>query len=111
MNASVKVMLSYDYCHFEIALSSDQDMTLSEVNEMRKAAHRLADNAVRQYKVAKSEAAGNLAWQKEKFYQKAEEIRLKPVSEWTPEDKAHMKILADRDWTARYDYDDDQGQF
>ena len=44
---SVKIMLSYDYCHFEIALASDEEMELKEINEMRKDAQRLADEAVR----------------------------------------------------------------
>ena len=105
--ASVKVMNSYDYGHFEMTLGTTEPVTMAEINEMRKDAQRLVDNAIRQYKQAKSEANGQLAWQKEQFYAKANEIRQKPVSEWTPEDKAHMKVLADRDWDARYDYGDD----
>lgn len=113
MKASVKVMNSYDYGHFEITLSSDQEMTISEINEMRKDAQRLVDNSVRQYKEAKRQATGDLNWQKDLFYKKADEIRLKPVIEWTPEDKAHMKVLADRNWESwnGYDYDDDEGMF
>jgi hypothetical protein len=49
MQASVKVMRSYDYCHFEVCLSLDKEMTLGEINNMRKDAARLADEAVRQY--------------------------------------------------------------
>jgi hypothetical protein len=35
-SASVKVMRSYDYCHFEIALSSDNMENLIGVDELRK---------------------------------------------------------------------------
>lgn len=53
MNASVKVMRSYDYCHFEICLSEEVDQ-LDNVDALRKEAARLADKAVEQYKTAKS---------------------------------------------------------
>lgn len=56
MNASVKIMLSYDYNHFEVALSEECE-DLKAANELRKSAQRLADEAVRQYKVAQEMAA------------------------------------------------------
>ena len=43
MSASVKIMLSYDYCHFEVSISSDAN-TVVAANELRKAAQRLADD-------------------------------------------------------------------
>ena len=52
----VKVMLSYDYNHFEVCLSVDENATLKEINERRKEAQRLCDEAVRQYKIAKVKA-------------------------------------------------------
>ena len=109
--ASIKVMNSYDYGHFEITLGSDQPGTLAEANEMRKDAQRLVDNAVRQYKVAKSEATHSIMFEKEKFYARVDEIRQKPAADWTIEDKAHMKVMADKDWDARYDYGDDEDMF
>lgn len=56
--AGVKVMRSYDYCHFEITLSGSLGGTpelerFKAIDEMRKEAARLADKAVEQYKVAK----------------------------------------------------------
>lgn len=38
MSATVRVMRSYDYCHFEIVLGSNEDMTTDQVNDMRKEA-------------------------------------------------------------------------
>lgn len=111
MKASVKVMNSYDYGHFEITIGSDDVATLAEINEMRKDAQRLVDNAIKQYKTAKSVANGSYVWERDKFFAKAEEIRQKPVKEWTPEEKAHMKVLADKNWESQYDYDDDEGRF
>lgn len=53
MHASVKVMRSYDYCHFEVSLSIDDAATDADVDELRKRAARLVDKAVRQYVLAK----------------------------------------------------------
>lgn len=58
-NASVKVMLSYDYSHFEASMSLENDEGLSkeDIDLARKDCQRLADKAVGQYKTAKSMAA------------------------------------------------------
>lgn len=66
--ASVKVMLSYDYCHFEICLSSDNDMTLDQVDNLRKDAQRLADKSVSQYKKAQEFKKEKLRLQNECDY-------------------------------------------
>jgi len=50
MGASVKIMLSHDYCHFEVSKSTDDNITDKEINQMRKDVQKLADEAVRQYK-------------------------------------------------------------
>jgi hypothetical protein len=57
-SASVKVMLSYDYSHFEssISLESDNELTVKEIDDARKTCQRLCDKAVEQYKVAKKMA-------------------------------------------------------
>jgi hypothetical protein len=109
MKGSVKVMLSYDYCHFEISLSSDEDTSLSQIDDMRKDAQRLACKAIKQYKIAKSVANEDSTWQKNKFYEKIDAIRQKPANEWTPEDKAYMKVMSDRNWDeyGGYDYEDE----
>lgn len=55
--ATVKVMRSYDYCHFEVCLSSSSASTPDAVDGLRKQAARLADKAVDQYRIAKNNAA------------------------------------------------------
>jgi hypothetical protein len=110
-NASVKVMLSYDYCHFEVVLSGEID-TLEAADNMRKDAQRLADKAVAQYKVAKK-AANKLAATKAGLERLEFDVKVIkenfPKSEWTPEHKAKIKALADAEFRAglRYDYEDD----
>ena len=106
---SVKVMLSYDYCHFEVALASDDEMTLEQIDEMRKDAMRLADKAVFQYKVAKA----NVQYSKyntshRKNLEKQVQIIKEnfPKSEWTEEQKATVKALKDFKY---WDYQDDWG--
>ena len=108
--ASVKIMLSYNYCHFEVALSSDLDTTLKQVNELRKDAQRLTDEAVRQYKKMKEHAEKNWDWERRRVVDASEKVRQKPKSAWSPEDKAIMKLLSDKAWAAErcYDYDDDE---
>jgi len=101
----VKIMLSYDYCHFEICLSSDEDKTLKEINEMRKQAQRLADEAVRQYIVAKAKAYDELRYgDPEEFYKEIVKISKIPEPERTPEQKAALKVWEDY----QYNYEDDQ---
>lgn len=57
--ASVKVMLSYDYSHFEASMSLENEsgLTMQEIDDARKKCQRLADKAVGQYKKAKEMAA------------------------------------------------------
>ena len=107
MQGSVKIMLSYDYCHFEIALASDKEMTLKEINEMRKNAQRLADEAVRQYKVAKEMASKRIEISRERANLEREVATIKniPKKEWTAEQKAKVKALADREYWNKFDYD------
>lgn len=111
-SASVKVMLSYDYCHFEVVLGCDREISTSEVDAMRKDAQRLADKAVEQYRVAKAE---------ESRLRRADAIMLDlstkvkaikeniPKSEWDAEQKATVKAYEDAEFrvTQLYDYQDD----
>lgn len=114
--AGVKVMRSFDYCHFEVTLSGSlngvpEAERFKAVDEMRKQAARLADKAVEQYKVAKENA--HLLEQDpsdlEHLRQRFGEILKKPESERTPKDKAIVKAIEDRAHRSRlrYDYDDD----
>ena len=112
MSASVKVMRSFDYCHFEISLGTDEAVTINEVDDMRKEAARLADKAVEQYKTAKEVLSYQ---QNARFYckqleEKADEIiKNVPETERTPEQKAVLKELSDHQhkMTRLYDYEDD----
>ena len=110
--ASVRVLRSYDYCHFEVQLSSvgrvpdvgmiEPGMTLAEVDLLRKEAARLADKAVEQYKIAKAahERRDNIEqkWRLTDAQNTPEENR-------TPEQKAIIKYHADANFRAKFDYD------
>jgi hypothetical protein len=114
-NASVKVMRSYDYCHFEVVLGRDNGQPLNkyDVDEMRKGAARLVDKAVEQYKIMKKfliekSETGHDYNRLSKIvagYLKEQPQR----SEWTPEQKAVEKRLRDLDFyrSLEYDYQDD----
>lgn len=113
MGASVKIMLSYDYCHFEICKSTDENISDKEINEMRKDVQRLADEAVRQYKVAKkvAEQRKKLEWDKERFLRRIKEIDSKAEQDRTIAEMADLKIYQDNEWQKRYemnyDYEDE----
>jgi hypothetical protein len=109
LTANVKIMLSYDYNHFEVALSAECSDML-DVNNLRKRAQRLADEAVRQYKVSKEMASKRSVLENE-FRRLKDEINFinkKPQSDWTAEEKAKVKALNDKlYWEAhQYNYDD-----
>lgn len=103
---SVKVMRSYDYCHFEVNLGSTEPVTLADADAMRKEAARLADKAVEQYKVAKSAAERRSsiaeAW-------KLIQAKNVPEGERTPEAKAVIKYHSDAAFRSQFDYDYDDG--
>jgi len=107
VNASVKVMNSYDYCHFEVALSAD-DVTLEDTDNMRKDAQRLVDKAIKQYKIAKK--AHDHTEPSGEFVRRVKAIKENfPQSEWTPDQKAAVKQYDDMCFLAshQYDYQDD----
>lgn len=111
MKARVKVMLSYDYCHFEIALEA-KVARLSEVDELRKDAQRLADKAVSQYKIAREDASRQYIQENTRKKLSREVLVITenyPRSEWTPEQKATVKAYEDAEYALRcgYDYEDD----
>lgn len=115
ITASVKIMLSYDYNHFEIAMSTDEIQDIKLINEFRKEVQRLADEAVRQYKLSKEKADKRLLLdrEKEKLIKEISFIRLKPETEWTAEEKAKVKAREDYNYWQQhdYDYDDDEDLF
>jgi hypothetical protein len=110
LTASVKVMRSYDYCHFEVCLSSDAANCADAVDALRKEAALLADKAVEQYKIAKENAqlAENDKLRLETLRYRHEPVLAKPEGERTPEDKAIIKTIEDRAHRnrPRYNYED-----
>lgn len=109
--ASVKVMRSHDYCHFEVCLSSSSANTPELVDELRKTAARLADKAVSQYRIAKINASRLLS---EKYERAAVVDRVKYIREIAEGDRtvnqqAELKAFDDQKWEAshNYDYEDD----
>jgi hypothetical protein len=120
-SASVKVMRSYDYCHFEVTLAvslseieGNRDDKIAVVDDLRKDAARLADKAVEQYKIAKSCAAKweyqsqSNAERKARLTKLAEIIQSVPERERTPEENGILKGIADEQYARRqYDYQDD----
>lgn len=107
--ASVKVMRSHDYCHFEVCLSSSSANAPELVDEMRKTAARLADKAVEQYKVAKINVMAMARNKEERSWLEKEvaEILTKAEGDRTPNEMARVKALADWNFERRFDYQDD----
>lgn len=118
-NASVKIMLSYDYSHFESSLSIEKDsgLTLKEIDDARKDCQRLADKAVAQYKTAKEHAAARVdgIYKIQNFKFECESIKKKDESDRTLKEIAMLKQYENENWQAQfennYDYDDDDDQF
>jgi len=107
MKASVKVMRSYDYNHFEVSLSSEEVSSLEEVDDLRKSAARLVDKAVIQYQTSKNHA---LRIPDQELSRQAKIITENhPKSEWTEEQKAIIKKHEDdMYWSNRiFDYEDE----
>jgi len=113
MGTSVKIMLSYDYCHFEICKSTTAAVTDEQVNIIRKGVQRLADEAVRQFIKAKAFADKLLQTKgehnREQFF--TDKILAKPEGERTVNEVAQLKAFEDRNWkeelSRSYNYDDD----
>lgn len=100
---TVRVMRSYDYCHFEISLDCPEGASLDEVNERRKEAALLVDEAVRQYKIAKK-AEADREWHQrdvEATLKRVDAIKERPQSEWSVEEAAIMRAYEDKSfWDA-----------
>ena len=113
MSASVKIMLSYDYNHFEVCLSSDQDLSLDLVDDMRKDCQRLADKAVTQYKIANESAVrrSDGRYQLQNFIQACKIIENKPPEDRTIKEIGMLKQFTDEKYQEQflypYDYEDE----
>jgi len=107
--ASVKVMRSHDYCHFEVALSASLEGLNSEqkalaADDLRKTAARLADKAVTQYQISKRALQRKEQMADSYALARAKE---KPETERTPLDTAIIKFNSDKAYASRFDYDYD----
>jgi len=113
--ASVKVMLSYDYSHFEASMSIENESGLSmkDIDEARKNCQRLADKAVGQYKIAKQHAASRSdgKYKMASFEEECKRIKKKDEHDRTLKEIAMLKQYEDENWQAQfdndYDYEDD----
>ena len=108
-SASVKVMLSHNYNHFEtsIILENEEGLNTEEINEARKDCMRLCDKAIIQYNQAKH-AANKLCGLDEArktLSIEVDKLRAKD-GELTPEEKAKIKTLEDYNWNKQFDYED-----
>lgn len=115
MSASVKIMLSHNYCHFEVSKSIDGEVTDKEINELRKSVQRLADESVRQYQIAKEKASHNenIKWKKEEMETRIKRILEIAEEDRSPEQKALIKHSEDKEFYSQfdrdeYDYEDDE---
>jgi hypothetical protein len=112
--ATVRVMRSHDYCHFETSLSSDQELTLDEIDQMRKEAALLVDEAIRQYRISKKAEDRRLTThvQMEAALDRQKRLETKSRAEWTVDEAAFMRAYADREfWNSLHEddyiYEDD----
>lgn len=107
--ATVRVMNSHDYSHFEVVLGSDEELTLAEINKLRIQAQKLVDEAIRQYKAKKEHESrlSNLSFEYERLKKEVAHIKDNyREDERTPEQRAKIKALDDHEYIARqYEYD------
>lgn len=115
-SASVKVMLSYDYSHFEASMSLENDngLSLKDIDDARKNCQRLADKAIGQYKTMKQMAANRTDGQYKmaSFEQECKKIEAKSEHDRTLKEIAMLKQYQTEKWQEQfnypYDYDDDE---
>lgn len=111
--SQVRVMRSYDYNHFEVALSTEEYPDLTP-NQLRKRAQRLCDEAVRQYQKAKEMARkrAEATYERAAYLREIERIEALEEADRTVGQVAMLKQHQDEDWEARfeypYDYEDDE---
>lgn len=110
VKASVKVMRSYDYNHFECVLSSDEKLDDKQINLLRVRAAKLVDHAIESYKL-KKEHENRLA--NEIYNRRDLENKVKaiienfPKSQWTSEQKAQIKKLDDLKFADQFNYSEE----
>lgn len=109
--ASVKVMLSYDYSHFEASMSleNNEGLEFKDIDNARKNCQRLADKAVKQYQTAKEFAAkrSDGKYQMENFAAQCKKIQAKEEHDRTIKEIAMLKQYENENWQSQFDYDYD----
>lgn len=109
-SATVKVMLSHNYNHFEtsIALENEHGVTVEDIDNARKDCNRLCDKAIKQYNLAKvvESRRANLLSEKRNLENEVALIKEKDRETWSVVEKAKVKALEDHEWNLKWDYDD-----
>lgn len=114
-SASVKIMLSYDYSHFESSMSLENESGLLavEIDAARKDCQRLCDKAVAQFKKAKemAEKRNDGVYQMQNFETECKKIAAKNEHDRTLKEIGMLKEYEDQKWRDKfqymYDYEDD----
>lgn len=109
-SATVKVMLSHNYNHFEasILIENEEGISLNEINETRKDCNRICDRAIEQYKKSKSMAALEIGHgDVDELRKEVERIKKRKDGVLLPSEKAKIKALEDHDFARQWDYEDD----
>lgn len=110
-SASVKIMLSYDYSHFETSMSLENEngITTKDIDDARKECQRLCDKAVKQFKIAKSMAANRSDGQYKmaNFESECKKIAAKAEHDRTLKEIGMLKQYQDENWREQFDYDYD----
>ena len=117
MNVSVKVMKSFDYCHFEVQLASDdfpasasQAAVVAEADALGIEAQRLCDAQIRRYQRHKQHLSGANPYADYEVRRVLAAVHDVADTDRTPEMRALVKAAADymhwRDSEFAYDDED-----
>ena len=117
--ASVKIMLSYDYSHFETSMTIENEdgLTDKEIDMARKSCQRLCDKAVNQFKKAKEMAAKRTdgQYQMNNFEAECKKIEAKDEHDRTLKEIGMLKEYKDQKWRDKfayyYDYEDEDQEY
>ncbi len=109
-SATVKVMISHNYNHFEasISLENEDGVSFEDIDNARKDCNRLCDKAIKQYNTAKTIESKRLSLSNEKrnLEREVSEIKQRDKETWTVVEKAKVKTLEDHNWELQWDYDE-----
>src|ERR1035437_1439724 len=107
-SASVKIMLSYDYSHFEtcMSLENEEGVTKQDIDNARKDCQRLCDKAISQYKIARSIAdkRSDGQYKMHNFEQECQRIERKAECDRTMKEIGMLKQYQQENWQAQFDY-------